>query len=180
MLLLLSLIFLCLTKTLKTPVKVISLSDSRSPSSDMFFMCKHLSPCPLQSCTLLTSGYALVRKNIKKPPCGVCDLCFSTRRVGFFLFESCDIHRCVMVLVRIWCKLAYNQILDYSRTRHTVPNFQKGLFLFLLHGKHILCRGITYAVRTRYGLFQTFICIYGKVLLILQSQKDWVPIWLSW
>ena len=51
------------TKTIKTPVKGISLSDSRSPSSDMFFMCKHLSPYPLQSCTLLTSGYALVRKN---------------------------------------------------------------------------------------------------------------------
>ena len=76
----------CLTKTLKTPVKGISLSYSRSPSSHMFFMSKLLSPCPLQPCTFLTSGYALARKNIKKPPCGVCDLCLTRCPLYLIMF----------------------------------------------------------------------------------------------
>ncbi len=52
----------CLTKTLITPNKTVSLSDFRWTPSYMFYMSKLLSPYSLYSCTFLTSGYTLVRQ----------------------------------------------------------------------------------------------------------------------
>ena len=116
-------------------------------------MCKHLSPCPLQSCTLLTSGYALVRKNpgsanLKNNSKNkvtlylvlchlvliVCDLCFSTRRVGFFLFVELQPCRGVGIMKALTGSVLTGRDMHNSNNTLTrVSILQKGLFLFLFY-----------------------------------------------